>query len=156
MGKVKNLTLSNVTVTSTHYAGAVVGYTSANNDCIIENCHVKGGTITSTPELIGGEYDNGDKVGGIIGYIVGGVTVTSCSVEDVTITAYRDLGGIVGCATGTAVEGVTNNTVKNSHIVQDNTNGYKTSVNTYGEIVGRHDNDVPISNTATDVILSSK
>ena len=36
------------------------------------------------------------------------------------------------------------------------TNEYKTSVNTYGEIVGRHDNDVPISNTATDVILSSK
>ncbi|MCQ2179964.1 MAG: hypothetical protein MJY91_07685 [Bacteroidales bacterium] len=155
MGTVKNLTLESVAITSTHYAGAIAGYTSANNDCVIENCHVIGGAITSTTELVDGSYDNGDKVGGIIGYIVGGVTVKGCSVNGVTITAYRDLGGIVGSADN-ATALVTDNTVENSVIIQDNTNGYKTSVSTYGAIIGRTGGAViDSSNTATNVEVKS-
>ncbi|MBQ0127566.1 MAG: hypothetical protein KBS80_06225 [Bacteroidales bacterium] len=155
MGTVKNLTLESVAITSTHYAGAIAGYTSANNDCVIENCHVIGGAITSTTELVDGSYDNGDKVGGIIGYIVGGVTVKGCSVNGVTITAYRDLGGIVGSADN-ATALVTDNTVENSVIIQDNTNGYKTSVSTYGAIIGRTGGAaIDSSNTATNVEVKS-
>ena len=49
-GSIKNLTLKNVDVTSTHWAGGIVAYTS--NGPTIENCKVIGGTIKSTPELL--------------------------------------------------------------------------------------------------------
>ncbi|MCQ2405658.1 MAG: hypothetical protein MJ067_00380, partial [Oscillospiraceae bacterium] len=145
LGTIKNVTLENVTVTSTHYAGAICGYSSANASTIT-NCHVKGGTITSEPEKIGNGYDNGDKVGGIIGYIVNGDKVTDCSVEDVTVNGYRDIGGIVGCATGGAAAGVKNCTVKNSSIIggtmEDELNYKKyTEKSQYnvGAVVGRAD-----------------
>ena len=51
-GTVKNVTLKNVNIRSTHYAGAVVGYSSMHG-AIIDNCHVDGGTITSVPENTG-------------------------------------------------------------------------------------------------------
>lgn len=130
-GTIKNVTVKNVNIKSTHYAGGIVAYTS--NNPTIENCKVIGGTITSIPELVGSEYDNGDKVGGIMGYATANSTINNCYVEDVTITAYRDLGGIVGFSAGN----VTNNSVKNVTINQDNTNAYKDAVTTYGDIIGR-------------------
>ena len=95
-GTVKNVTLKDVNIRSTHYAGAVVGYSSTNG-AIIENCHVDGGTITSVPENTGSAYDNGDKAGGIIGYYVTDDKITNCTAKNLTITAYRELGGITGC-----------------------------------------------------------
>ena len=56
-GSIKNLTLKNVDVTSTHWAGGIVAYTS--NGPTIENCKVIDGTIKSTPEIVNGSYDNG-------------------------------------------------------------------------------------------------
>lgn len=131
-GSIKNLTLKNVDITSTHFAGGIVAYTS--NDPTIENCHVIGGTIKSTPEFVNGEWNNGDKVGGIMGYATAGSTINKCTVEGVTISGYRDLGGIVGYSDGN----VTNNTAKNVTVTQDLTNGYKdTPPTTIGDIVGR-------------------
>lgn len=150
-GTVKNVKLKNVNISSTHYAGAIAGYSSEATSAI-ENCTVDGGTITSVPELIGDEYDNGDKVGGIIGYCVAGNKVTGCTVKNLTITAYRDLGGIVGAASAE----VTGNKVEKTDIVQDNTNGYKTSVDTVGEIVGRDLGGTFKNNTSVDVTLKSK
>ena len=118
-GTIKNLTVKNVNITSTHFAAGIVAYTS--NGPTIENCKVIGGTITSTPELKGSSYDNGDKAGGIMGYATAGSTINNCTVEGVTITAYRDMGGIVGFSAGT----VTNNTAINVTVTQDLTNGYK-------------------------------
>ncbi len=130
-GTIKNLTVKNVDLTSTHYVGGIVAYTS--NGPTIENCKVIGGTIKSTPELLNGSYDNGDKAGGIMGYATAGSTINNCTVEGVTITAYRSLGGIVGFSAGT----VTNNTAKNVTVTQDLTNGYKNPhPETFGEIVG--------------------
>lgn len=131
-GTIKNLTVENVNLTSSHYAGGIVAYTS--NKPIIENCHVIGGTITSVPELINGSYDNGDKVGGIMGYATAGSTINNCTVDGLTIKAYRDMGGIVGFSAGN----VTNNTVKNTTIIQSDVNGYKDEVTTYDYIVGRN------------------
>ena len=96
MGTVKNVTLKNVDIRSTHYAGAVVAYSSTNG-ATVENCHVDGGTITSVPEFIGDSYDNGDKAGGIIGYYVVNDKVANCTAKNLIITAYRELGGITGC-----------------------------------------------------------
>lgn len=131
-GTIKNLTVKDVNITSTHYAAGIVAYTS--NGPTIENCHVIGGTIKSTPEIVNGSYDNGDKVGGIMGYATASSTINNCTVEGVTLSAYRDMGGIVGYSDGT----VTNNTAKNVTVTQDLTNGYKdTPPTTIGDIVGR-------------------
>lgn len=133
-GTIKNLTVENVNLTSSHYAGGIVAYTS--NKPIIENCHVIGGTITSVPELVGNAYDNGDKVGGIMGYATAGSTINNCMVEGLTIKAYRDMGGIAGYSAGN----VTNNTVKNTTIIQSDVNAYKDyEITTYDYIVGRND-----------------
>ena len=133
-GTIKDLTVENVNISSTHYAAGIVAYTS--NGPTIENCKVIGGTISSTPELLNGSYDNGDKVGGIMGYATAGSTINNCWVENVTITAYRDLGGIVGYSAGT----VTNNTAKNVTVTQDLTNGYKDPTpTTVGDIIGRNE-----------------
>ena len=131
-GSIKNLTLKNVDITSTHFAGGIVAYTS--NDPTIENCHVIGGTIKSTPEFINGSYDNGDKAGGIMGYATASSAIKNCTVQDVTISAYRDLGGIVGYSDGA----VTYNTTIDVKVTQDLTNGYKSETpTTIGDIVGR-------------------
>lgn len=119
---IKNVKLTNVTIQSTHYAAGILGYHGDNTTVTISNCHVDGGTIYSTPELLSnGTYDNGDKVGGIIGYSTG-VNIINCSVENVTMQAYRDLGGLGGYISAGTVEG---NTVKDVTLTQDNTNGYK-------------------------------
>jgi len=151
-GDVKNLTMTDVTITSLHFAGAICGYCSTNCS-VFENCHVIGGTITSTPENKGSEYDNGDKVGGIIGLSQSGEVIKNCSVENVTIRAYRDLGGICG-ASGASVTGCS---VKNSSIIQDNTNAYKTDIDTYHEIVGRELGGFTASgNTYSNVTVKSE
>ena len=134
-GTVKNLKLKDVDIRSTHYAGAVAAYSSANGS-VIENCHVDGGTITTVPEKTsGGSYDNGDKAGGIIGYYVVDDKVKNCSARNLTITAYRELGGITGCG---PQSGMTDCSVENITLVQDNTNGYKTeAIITVGALGGR-------------------
>lgn len=118
---IKNLTLTDVNIQSTHYAAALVAYTS-DGSTTVENCHVQGGSIVSTPELVGSSYDNGDKVGAIFGY-ANNANIVNCSVEDVTLQAYRDLGGLAGYMNAGAVEG---NTLEDVTLTQDNTNGYKT------------------------------
>lgn len=139
-GKVQNLTLQNVNIRSSHYAGGIVGYSSNEGTSVIENCHVKSGTITSTPERSGSSYDNGDKVGGIIGHMVSGDVVKDCSVSNVTIQGYRDLGGIAGFA-GNG-ETVTQCTVSGLTLIQDYTNAYKTEAQrTVGAIIGRNGSD---------------
>ena len=149
LGTVKNVTLKNVDIRSTHYAGAVVGYSSTNR-AIIENCHVDGGTITSVPENTGSAYDNGDKAGGIIGYYVTGDKVMNCTAKSLTITAYRDLGGITGCG---PQSGMTDCSVANIILVQDNTNGYESeAVTTVGALGGR---DVNNENKPYDGVFAS-
>ncbi len=101
-GVIRNLILYNANITSTHYAGGICAYSSANTGMQIDNCHVKNSTITSEIETLStGGFDNGDKAGAIIGYMVAGDKVTNCTVENTTIQGYRDLGGIVGYSRGT-------------------------------------------------------
>ena len=133
-GTVKNVTLKDVNIRSTHYAGAVAAYSSKNGS-VIENCHVDGGTITTVPEASGDSYDNGDKAGGIIGYYVVNDKVSNCTAKNLTITAYCDLGGITGCG---PQSGMTDCSVENITLVQDNTNGYETeAITTVGALGGR-------------------
>ena len=143
LGTVKKVNLKDIEITSTHYAGGVAGYLGSNTGAKVLNCTVDGGTITSTPELIGESYDNGDKVGGIAGYIVYGETIDGCSVSNVTIKGYRDLGGILGCAANNS--GVTTVTKckvgENVKLIVDKEHNYKNynnlSEHKANDIIGR-------------------
>lgn len=136
-GTIKDLTIKDATISSSHYAGGICGYSSGYNTEIL-NCHVIGCTITSTAEYTGTAYDNGDKVGGIIGHIGatdGGSTLNNCTVNDTKIQGYRDLGGIAGYSgiviNGCSVNGIT--------LIQDLTHDYKSTVavrDTVGPLVG--------------------
>lgn len=148
LGKVRNVTLKNVVITGTHYVGAIAGYSSANVGMAIENCHVDGAELTSVPVMIGDSYDNGDKVGGIIGYCVSGDQIIGCTVTDTVIKGYRDLGGISGCAAAT----VTDCSVTNVQITADQaTNSYGAKDVNAGAIVGRDLGAVLSGNTAENV-----
>lgn len=152
-GIVQNLTVKNAVVSSHHYAGVICGYSSANVGMKIDNCHVDGAVVVSSVESVNGAYDNGDKVGGIIGYCVSGNVVTGCSVKNATITAYRDLGGIVGCSGAT----ISNNSVDGVTLIQNLENGYKTPApSTIGGIIGRNLEATLSGNTEANVTIQSK
>ena len=151
-GTVKNVKLANVNISSDHYAGGVVGYISANTGASVQNCSVEGGSIKSTAHLKAGsttDYDDGDKAGGIVGYITAVDYIDSCSVKNLTITAYRDLGAIVGCAAGSGTVKVTNCTVgDNVLVVVDNSHNYKNyttnEAHNAGNFVGRKETSVNV------------
>ncbi len=161
---IKDLTLKNVTVKSSHYAGAIVGYSSTGYKDTIEGCTVDDASITSTPEYKQGktpDHDNGDKVGGIIGY-VGYALIKDNTVKNATVKAYRDLGGIVGCASGNTEDTapvvlLTGNTIKNVTLIVDKTynyNDYKTlAQHNVANYVGR--NIVPKGATTPTATLEN-
>ncbi len=104
---VKNVKFENASVTGNHEAGVVAGYcvTAAGNGvkaepkAYIENCHVNNSVVTSEAHrLANGGYDDGDKVGGIIGLT--NFDVKNCSVSNTKIVGVRDLGGIAGATKG--------------------------------------------------------
>ena len=148
---IKNVTLENATISSKHYAGGIAAWVlntrgNIQRPIVIENCHVVGSTIASTPELVNGEWDNGDKVGGLVGYACfadakyaanEGAKIANCSVENTTVKAYRDFGGLVGYAMQVALEQCTTNNVT---IEQDLTHDYKNPTpTTYGYTIGRNE-----------------
>ncbi len=155
---VKNVILENATVNSTHYAGGIVGYAFGT----VHNCQVINSKITSTPEkLDNGSYDNGDKAGGIAGYMSSSASVTNCLVKGTTIQGYRDVGGILGYASksedGSQATTVKNNTIENSAVVGDKTQAY--NYKNYSdaveydinEIIGQNDGAIADNNQATNV-----
>ncbi|MDE5644108.1 MAG: hypothetical protein K2I45_00500 [Muribaculaceae bacterium] len=151
--KVKDLTFLNPIVKGHHWVGVVVGLTQDGCPQFgIENITVENATVTVTPWLKNGSYDDGDKAGVIMGYFPaagGDAAIRNCTVRNSTVTAFRDLGSIVGYGTYT----VTGNTAENVQLIQDMTNGYlpQFSVqNRWGEING-YKSDKTTDNTATNV-----
>ena len=131
---IKDLTIENAIVKSNHYAGVICGY--SEGESTILNCKVSNVSVTSAPELIGAKWDNGDKVGGIAGYIVS-AEVSGCTVDNAAIQGYRDLGGIVGYAnttstvTGNALKGIVTIIVDKSHNYNEYTSEDKYDANAY-------------------------
>ena len=156
---IQNVTIDGAEIKSNHYAGGVVAWilnTKGNIQvpAIINNCHVVNSTITSAAESVNGEWDNGDKAGGLVGYacfvdanyptINTGAGIKNCSVEDTTVKAYRDLGGLIGYASGAAIE---NCTIENVTLVQDLEHDYKApnTPTTVDEIIGHNAGDNTIN-----------
>lgn len=172
-GDVTNVNFDNAVISGNHYAGVIVGWADGanyNNNFSINNCKVTNSTVTLATELVGEEYDNGDKAGGIVGYAYA-IHVTDNTVSSTTIKGYRDLGGIAGCAiNNTSADDyavVTGNTIgENVKVVVDNTQNYKSytsvdqhNVSSYvGRIdnkVGGHDNEIK-DNTGDAVLETPK
>lgn len=134
---VENVVLDGAEISGNHYVGGIVGYQLSGT---VSNCEVKNSVIKATPNKVGDSFDNGDKVGGVVGLLYLGADATvrleGCKVDNVEIHGYRDIGGIVGAANQAVV---TNNTVKgniNLHIDQV-TNSYGAQAENAGAIVGR-------------------
>ena len=132
---IDNVDVTGATVTSNKRAAGIAGYFNGT----IKNCDVKDVTLTAiVDEAENGSYDNGDKVGGIVALTNVSAIIENNTVENATITGYRDMGGIVGCANPASVN---NNSVKNLTFVIDKTHNYKNyttdSQHLVGDIVGR-------------------
>ena len=94
---ITNVHVKNATVTGNRYLAGIVGYM----DGTVEFCTVDNLTVTATPNKISDDpekYDNGDKVGGIVGYVNDGASakIVGCKVTNSTLNAFRDVGGIAG------------------------------------------------------------
>ena len=153
-GTVKNLTVKDATVSSSHYAGALCGYVEGTS--AIENCQVVNVKVVSTPELLStGKYDNGDKVGALAGYVCD-THVTGCKVVNATVTGYRDLGGIVGYLSSSA--SLTNSSIENVTInvnADHNYKDYKTqSAFDAGSIIGENAATGEVSGNTGDATIN--
>ena len=118
-GTVENVTVKNAIVEGNRWTGGIVGYMYGSvTGCTLENI-----TLTAIPDDLSGHYDNGDKVGGIVGYSAAdnhGV-ISGNMAKNVTIKGYRDLGGIAGAANAVSLTG---NTAENITIKVDQRTGY--------------------------------
>ena len=158
---VKNLKFENVNISGNYKVGTVVGYGICSR---IENCHVKNGKLQATVK----DGDIGNHVGGITGYLSQEFAshsplvafVKNCSVENVEIVAYRDLGGLIGTITGSGSIKpiVENNTVKDVKVIANRLPAYgeETAANA-AEVVGRNIKESELTtntviNTTVDVI----
>ena len=159
---VKNLNLSNVFVSGVHQTGAIFGN---GKEVTIQDCVVDGGRVVAVPHWTASGYDDGNQVGGIAGYLFAEgfhvpVNVTRCTVRNLIIKAYRDVGGIAG-ATNNSTDNldviVQYNTVENCTIIADQTCPYK-EVRDFnaGEIVGRKLAGTVEDNTATSVTVVTR
>ena len=153
---IEGVTIDGAYVKGNDYVGAVLGtgYLAAN---CLKNNTVKNAEIIAEPYLMadGKTYDGGAKAGAVAGYAING-NVTGNKAINCTVTAYRDLGGIVGMAAGE-----NRNIVVSGNEVNGLTLTY-TSVQPYAEnkvnenkggIVGRYDSaKVTVeNNTETNV-----
>lgn len=162
-GTLQNLNFKDATVTGNKFVGVAVGY---NNCGKINNVNVNGATVNCNPTNSGTAYDGGNKAGGIAGYLIsGGATayITNCSVTNVNVSAYREVGAIVGYAQ--VFENypcyVNNCTATNSSVTANQQLPADCSYNGApkpfyaGEISGYWDPGVTYSNnTATDVTVN--
>ncbi len=121
---VKNVKVSGATVKGHHYVGVIVGYVYGT----IENCVVTGAEVSCTSV---NDDANGDKCGGIAGYVGEDASIINCNVTLSAIDAGRDAGAVVGAAKPACVTGCTqsNNTVT--------ANGTANGNNIRVEVIGR-------------------
>ena len=146
---IQNVTVKNVVLTSHNYAGGIVGYTYGD----VLNCVVEGLTANVTPIEVAGGYDDGAKAGGIVGFAAC-AKIDGNYVKDIDLTAYREMGGIVGAfvydGNGTSLHWLTNNTVEGLTLAYDASGKTYDTPQTgagvfYGSLRGAHPELIVIS-----------
>ena len=151
-GVVENVTVRNATVEGNRYVAGITGYARGT----VKGCTIDGLTLVATPDNLGGSYDNGDKAGGIAGYLNGDATISGNTVTNFSIKGYRDIGGIVGCISKTA--SIIGNTATDGTVTIDQTtNSYGSKTPNAGAIVGRLNGGSfdESENTATNVTINT-
>ena len=134
ISSVSNCTVrGNIQITGGHYTGGIAGYAYGS----FTNCSVTGKEGSKISCVSRGYFNDndGDKVGGIVGYVGEGTyTIADCAVSDIAIDGARGVGGIIG---GVAIQKTTirNNTVSNTGL--EINGGQTLSAKMIGGIVGR-------------------
>lgn len=145
--KIENVTVKDATVNAFRQVGGIVGYLYGT----VSGCTVDGLTIEAPLDSTG---DNGDKVGGIAGFMGGdsGICFNN-KVANANIKAYRDVGGILGIIYKGSIDTFKDNTVTDSSV--EGTKGENANA---GAIVGRYEGtsaaEIDSSNTATNVTVT--
>lgn len=158
-GNISDLHVEDVLVEGNFSAGALVGYIYGS----VENCSATDVTINSIPygSIVNGTfiYDDGNNVGGLIGYVgEGDYEISDNEVTNAYVTGYRKLGGLAGTIQYSVT--VSNNKVNKSEIVVDQ--AYEPYVDVAeatplpGEIVGYlHANAIYTGdNTHTETVIT--
>ena len=96
----RNLTVENCYFSGSYALGTICG--RGNGNITIKNCHVKDCYVIGISK---------QQVGGLVGGAYrGSVNIENTGLENVTVTAPRYVGGMIGCSVGQPI------TVKNSYI----------------------------------------
>lgn len=148
--EITGVVVKNAKINGHRQLGGIAG----NSYATITGCTVDGIEIVCVPNDITtrAAFDNGDKVGGIVGLAQSDVacTISNNTVKNAKLTAYRDLGGIAGAAIADNMKG---NTVSGVELTIDQvTNFYELKDANVGEIVGRvFSGTIDASNTVENV-----
>lgn len=151
-----DLTIDGAEIHSHHWAGVVFGATTDHANGGFRNLTVRNASVNVTPEMVDGKMDNGDKAGAIAGYVAGqsaGIEMTNCVVENCTVTAFRDAGGIGGMLQLPVKNCSVSNTTVTLNGTLDADAASTTIPTTVAAIVGRGANSANSGNTATAVTL---
>ncbi len=93
----ENVSVENVEIETVRQSGGIVG---ASYGTEFKNLSAKNVKITAQPYtyVFKNKTDDGDKIGGIIGFNQNdsGLDITNCTVENVEIVGYKDIGAIAG------------------------------------------------------------
>ena len=139
---IKNVKVDGATVKGSHWTGVIAGYfTGRIENCTVTNATVEGFNVN--------DEANGDKVGGIVGYLNEHSELNNNTVSNSTIKGNRDIGGIAGSVAKSTDE-MQNNKVKNVTITYETAKSYASA----GAIVsGRTGYVADGTNVATNVTI---
>lgn len=147
---IKDTKFDNAHVEGNHNVGVVAGYIYGK----IDGCEVSNSTIIAHNA---NEDANGDKVGGIAGYVGEDAFIDNNKVVNCEINGNRDIGGIAGAVAG-GVDSFQNNSVSDtdvSYVTDGMSNGVPYS--SAGAIVSGRTGYVPDdTNTATNVVVGKE
>lgn len=118
LGSIEKLNVTNSTFVGKERVGSIVGHILGN----VENCNADTVTVTAVPYKNGSEWDGGNSVGALVGYLEGDsnvgpfYNVKNSSAKNAQVTGFRDAGALIGTAyVGT--DNVANNTTDNVQVL---------------------------------------
>ena len=182
-GKIMNLTVRNAAVAAKAQAGGLIGsaFTGSLVNCHVTgkiqitanykagglagegyasmtNCTVKGAEGSTVTGIYLEKDLEGDNVGGLVGFRGegNGITTSGCSVENLTITGTRKVGGLIGSAFGN--NQITNCSVLNCTVATNATAEYahqKSSTMGIGGLVGNYTNSGYTNGTLTGSVVEN-
>ena len=162
---ISDVNVMGATVRGNHYVGGIVGYMQGTvTKCTFSGTGDAHSTIIAIPNKTGTTYDNGDKVGGIVGYVQNhqmdlAYSVSACQVRYVDITAYRDVGGVIGCIVETEPDyavAIHGNVLYDVNVLCDQlTNPYGYVEPNANHIVGRVSGEYSVNNNMMSQTLVS-